>query len=133
MTPFLIPYTICHELAHQKGYRKEGDAGFIAFMASINSPSKVFQYSGLFHGLVFTLNALKHEVSAEEFNRIYQKLTEPVRIQLSCIKEQNQANAFLFTELAGKFNNLSDQRSPYPEETAAYGFEGIIFRHSKII
>jgi len=106
MTSFLIPYTICHELAHLKGYMKEDDAGFIAFKATINSPSKVFQYSGLFHGLIFTLNALKHEVSTEEFNRIYQKLPEPVRIQLSYIKEQNQANASLFTELSGRINNL---------------------------
>jgi hypothetical protein len=106
MTSFLIPYTICHELAHLKGYMKEDDAGFIAFMASINSPSKAFQYSGLFHGLIFTLNVLKHEVSTEEFNRIYQKFPEPVRIQLSYIKEQNQANASLFTKLAGRINNL---------------------------
>jgi hypothetical protein len=106
MTSFLIPYTICHELAHLKGYMKEDDAGFIAFMASINSPSKVFQYSGLFHGLIFTLNALKHEVSTEEFNRIYQKLPEPVRIQLGYIKEQNQTNASPFTQLAGRINNL---------------------------
>jgi hypothetical protein len=106
MTSFLIPYTICHELAHLKGYMKEDDAGFIAFMASINSPSKVFQYSGLFHGLIFTLNALKHEVSTEEFNRIYQKLPEPVRIQLSYIKEQNQVNSSFFTVLTGRINNL---------------------------
>lgn len=33
MAPFLLPYTICHELAHLKGYMRENDAGFISYLA----------------------------------------------------------------------------------------------------
>ncbi|MEL7656418.1 MAG: DUF3810 domain-containing protein, partial [Bacillota bacterium] len=54
MTPFLIPYTISHELAHLKGYMREDDAGFIAYLACKRSPSKLFQYSGAFHALNYT-------------------------------------------------------------------------------
>lgn len=106
MTSFLIPYTICHELAHLKGYMKEDDAGFIAFLACIDSPSKVFQYSGIFHALIFTLDALKTEVSTEDFNNIYDKLPQPVRIQLSFIDEQDQVNASEFTTITNKINNI---------------------------
>ncbi|HVI40536.1 MAG TPA: DUF3810 domain-containing protein [Anaerovoracaceae bacterium] len=106
MTSFLIPYTICHELAHLKGYMKEDDAGFIAYLSCRNSPSKVFQYSGIFHALIFSLNALKSEAGAEEFNKIYQQLPEPVRIQLSYIKEQNQEHASSYNSITKTVNNL---------------------------
>jgi hypothetical protein len=58
ITPFLIPYAICHEMAHVKGYMKEDDAGFIAFLACRNSPSPVF-HTAVFSARCFSLNALK--------------------------------------------------------------------------
>ena len=106
ITPFLIPYTICHELAHFKGYMREDDAGFIAYLACRNSPSKVFQYSGMFHALIFTLNTLKSEATVEEFNAVYQKLPETVRIQLGYIKEQRQQQTTSFTAIAKSVNDL---------------------------
>jgi len=106
MTSFLIPYTICHELAHFKGYMKEDDAGFIAYLACRNSPSMVFQYSGIFHALIFSLNALKTEATVEEFNEIYQQLPEPVKVQLRYIKEQNMEHASSFTSIAKSVNNV---------------------------
>ncbi len=120
MTPFLIPYTICHELAHLKGYMKEDDAGFIAFLACKNSPSMVFQYSGIFHALIFTLNALKTEVPTEEFNKIYEKIPEPVRIQLNYVREQSEVQETAFTSLAQGINNAYLKANAQPG-TKSYG------------
>lgn len=41
-----LPDTICHELAHTKGYIQEDEASFIAFMACDSSDSYDYQYSG---------------------------------------------------------------------------------------
>lgn len=41
-----MPYTICHELAHLKGYIYEDEANFIAFMACMQSDDDFFKYSG---------------------------------------------------------------------------------------
>ncbi|MDD3168094.1 MAG: DUF3810 domain-containing protein [Eubacteriales bacterium] len=106
MTAFLIPYTICHELAHFKGYMKEEDAGFIAYLACRNSPSLVFQYSGLFHGLTYTLNTLRSQAPSVEYNEIYQALPEPIRVQLQYVKEQNLKRTSLFTSASKTVNNL---------------------------
>ena len=46
MTTVNMPSTMCHELAHTKGFIKEDEANFIAYMACINSDNKFFQYSG---------------------------------------------------------------------------------------
>lgn len=106
ITPFLIPYAICHEMAHVKGYMKEDDAGFIAFLACRNSPSQVFQYSGLFRALTFTLNALKTEAEPEEYNEIFQKLPEPVKNQLVYVAEHYRDRASVFKPVARSVNNL---------------------------
>ena len=120
MTPFLIPYTICHELAHLKGYMKEDDAGFISFLACRNSPYPVFQYSGIFNALIFTLNALKTEVPTVEFNRIYENIPEPVRIQLNYVREQSEVNETTFTYFTGKINNAYLKANSQPG-TISYG------------
>ena len=105
MTAFLFPFTITHELAHLKGYMKEDEAGFIAFLACKNSPSKMFQYSADFHALNFTLSALKSEVSTAEFNAVYQKLPGFIKVQLSYIKEKNQETPS-YLSAARSVNNL---------------------------
>lgn len=40
------PSTICHELAHTKGFIYEDEANLIGFLACINSEDILFQYSG---------------------------------------------------------------------------------------
>jgi len=41
-----FPSTMCHELAHLRGYIYEDEANFIGFLACISSEDLVFQYSG---------------------------------------------------------------------------------------
>ena len=41
-----MPATMCHELAHLKGYIFEDEANFISFLACIQSEDLLFQYSG---------------------------------------------------------------------------------------
>ena len=41
-----MPSTLCHELAHLKGYIFEDEANFIGFLACVNSEELLFQYSG---------------------------------------------------------------------------------------
>lgn len=40
------PSTMCHELAHLRGYIFEDEANFISFLACVQSEDKMFQYSG---------------------------------------------------------------------------------------
>ncbi len=46
LLPFELPVVLAHEIAHVRGYPNEGDANFIALMASVNSNDAVFVYSG---------------------------------------------------------------------------------------
>jgi len=45
---FELPFLTCHELAHVHGIADEGDANFVAFLATKESADPWFQYSGDF-------------------------------------------------------------------------------------
>lgn len=41
-----MPSTLCHELAHLKGYIREDEANFIGYLACVRSEDICFRYSG---------------------------------------------------------------------------------------
>lgn len=53
-----LPDTICHEFSHLRGVMQEDEAGFISFLACIQSESIDFQYSGVISALEYVQNAL---------------------------------------------------------------------------
>lgn len=46
--PFVIPYTTCHEMAHQLGYGSESEANFVGYLSAISSKQAIFHYSAYF-------------------------------------------------------------------------------------
>jgi hypothetical protein len=42
---FLLPFTTCHEMAHQLGYAKENEANFVGYLAATSSTDTLFHYS----------------------------------------------------------------------------------------
>lgn len=61
---FVIPYTTCHEVAHQLGYGSESEANFVGFLAAKNSKENTFHYSVYFdlfsyaNGELFSLDSI---------------------------------------------------------------------------
>jgi len=64
-----LPFTICHELAHLKGYIYEDEANFIAFMACVNSDDLFFQYCGYLNVLNYVSNDFRNNASEEIWNK----------------------------------------------------------------
>lgn len=52
------PDTICHEIAHTKGYIQEDEANFIAFMACERSDNADYRYSGYLSALTQVRNKI---------------------------------------------------------------------------
>ncbi len=53
-----LPHTLCHELSHLKGFMREDEANFIAWLACIGSDVPEFRYSGNLTAFVYAGNAL---------------------------------------------------------------------------
>lgn len=79
---YIIPYTICHELAHLKGYIREDEAGFIAYLATTSSDSPSLQYSGDLNALSYVLSALYSDSTHDEYYTIISSIPEQVRTDL---------------------------------------------------
>ena len=54
----LIPFTIAHELAHQRGVYAEQEANFVGIAACLSSGDPVYIYSGYLSGAIYLTNAL---------------------------------------------------------------------------
>ena len=53
-----IPATAAHELAHTRGFAKEDDCNFFAYLTATHSDSADFRYSGYYLAFVYCYNAL---------------------------------------------------------------------------
>lgn len=68
-----IPDTILHEMAHTRGFAREDEAGFIAFLAGIAHPDADFAYSVMLDTAVRSMNAL-YGVDKDAHGRVAQLL-----------------------------------------------------------
>lgn len=68
-----LPSTVCHEMAHQRGYAREDEANYISYLACESNPDPDFQYSGLILSLTNSMNALYNHDKAKcmELTRLY--------------------------------------------------------------
>ena len=55
---YSIPATMMHELAHFRGFMREDEANFLAYLTSRDSGNPDFVYSGYMMALIHTTNAL---------------------------------------------------------------------------
>lgn len=101
---FRKPLALCHELSHLKGFMREDEANFIAFLACENSNSPELRYSGLLEAYVYSSNALYKWDSAKA-KEITAKLNENVYEEL--IRDREFWNRYKgkTAEVSGKIND----------------------------
>jgi|SRR5690554_3752397 len=70
----LQPSTISHEMAHQRGFAREDEANFIAYLTCTMHPDADFQYSGTVLALTHTMSAL-HRHSVDAYREVQQQFS----------------------------------------------------------
>ena len=78
---YTIPFTMCHELSHLRGFMREDEANFIAYLACKNSSDADFQYSGAVMAFTYASNAL-FSADSNTASKIYSELSVGVRRDL---------------------------------------------------
>lgn len=58
MPAYDLPFTMCHELSHLRGFMQEEEANFISFLACRASALAEFQYSGTLCAWEYVMGAL---------------------------------------------------------------------------
>ena len=86
MTAYNIPFTVCHELSHLRGFMQEEEANFIAFLACIQSEQTAFQYSGYLSAWIYCMNAL-YDTDYDTWSTIRSQLAPSVETDLTANRE----------------------------------------------
>ena len=73
-----IPFTICHELSHLRGYMQEEEANFIGVLATIGADDLYFNYSGFVSAWVYAGNALAR-IDSTAFATLYSRINARTR------------------------------------------------------
>lgn len=80
-TEYTIPATMCHELSHLRGFMREDEANFIAYLACRASDDAEFQYSGTMLALVYTGNQL-YRADADRYFELREEYSEGVNLDM---------------------------------------------------
>lgn len=74
---FMMPFTVCHEMAHQAGIAAEGDANLMAYALGTATNDSTFNYSAYLNIWLYTNNRLfrRDSVSAKKLEAQLNKLT----------------------------------------------------------
>ena len=78
-----MPDTVCHELAHTKGFIREDEANFISFLACYESDNVEYRYSGSLRALKYVMSKCDENCSEDTKDRLYSRLSEGVRADWS--------------------------------------------------
>lgn len=78
MPPLNLPDTVCHELAHTKGFMREDEANFIGFLACDASDSADYRYSGYLRAMKYVIAQCEKNCSEETVARLYASISDDV-------------------------------------------------------
>lgn len=78
----LLPSTVTHELAHQRGVASEQECNFLAVLAATTSGNPAYVYSGWLMGYIYLGNAL-YSLDPDGYWALRETLPETVRADLA--------------------------------------------------
>lgn len=78
----MLPSTIAHELAHQRGFASEQECNFLAVLASTTCADPAYRYSGWLIGYIYLGNAL-YSQDPEGYWAIRETLPEEAQLDLA--------------------------------------------------
>ena len=95
----LLPSTICHELAHQRGFAREDEAEYIAYVTCNSNANPEYRYSGTLLALLRAMGMLGAYDSGR-YERLREKYSAGVQRDLRDISS-------FWDEYAGAFSTLT--------------------------
>ena len=110
------PSTMCHELAHVRGFMQEQDANFIAFQACVESGSEELAYSGTMMALIYGLNAL-----GSSSDDVWSYISDGVRRDMAAQSEYWAQFETPVAEAAAAVNDSYLKSNAQQEGTRSYG------------
>ncbi|MBS1589978.1 MAG: DUF3810 domain-containing protein [Bacteroidetes bacterium] len=97
---FMLPFVICHEMAHQSGIAAEDDANLLSYAISTTVPDSVFRYSAYFNIWLYTHAKVRMRDSALA-KTLLQSLNRITLAQLDTLKHIRKRYASSISDYSG--------------------------------
>ncbi|MCD8248567.1 MAG: DUF3810 domain-containing protein [Lachnospiraceae bacterium] len=120
MTAYNIPFTMCHELSHLRGFMQEEEANFIAFLACENAAQTEFQYSGYLTAWIHATNAL-YRADRTAWQEVRALLCEEAQIDLNANNQYWAMHDGLISEVSDAVNDTYLKANGQSEGIKSYG------------
>ena len=114
---YSVPYTLAHELAHQRGIARENEANFIAHLVCIRSDNPYIRYSGYMNMLEYVASAISR-TDKELYRELYAGLNANIVSEMKAYSDFYRNNKKPF------WSKLSDTVND--TYLKAQGTEGIV-------
>jgi hypothetical protein len=116
----LLPATTCHEMAHQRGFAREDEANYLAWVTCCRSDDQAFQYSGTLLAVIHSMNAL-YAHDPEQANALRKKYGEGLHRDLLAISSYWRQYEGKVEELASDVNDAYLKSNRQEEGVRSYG------------
>lgn len=117
---FDIPATACHEMAHQRGFAREDEANYIAYLACRLHPDIDFQYSGTLLALIHSTNAL-YLADRDAFNEVRLMYSEGLNQDLKELNNYWRQFEGPVSEVSDKINDTYLKANNQQDGVQSYG------------
>lgn len=116
----MLSSTVTHEMAHQRGFAREDEANYIAYLACTAHPDMDFQYSGVLLALIHSMNAL-YSYDQEGYERLYTMYSSGLKKDLKYNSEFWQQYEGAIEEISNDINNAYLKANRQKEGVYSYG------------
>ena len=116
-----LPFTAAHELAHARGFGRENEANFLAFLACSYSDDNYIRYSGYLNLYSYLASALSR-ADKEKYKDVMAGLSERAISDIRASAEVTRAHS---DSLLGKINDKANDiylKSNGTDGTVSYGY-----------
>jgi len=127
---FMLPFVVCHEMAHQSGIAAEDDANLLSYAICVSVKDSSFNYSGYFNLWLYTQSRLK-KINAPAADELFARLNAITKAQVDTLKAIRKSYRSAFSDWCGdmydSYLKLHNQKAGIKSYTnvvlAAYEWE----------
>lgn len=99
-----LPFTVAHEMAHARGFARESEANFVAFLVCSKSSHPYVRYSGYLGAL--RVMRIVFRLSPERYRKIFGLLEEGPRADLVAQSRFWLGHSGRLTDVSRRFNDI---------------------------
>ena len=118
---YTLPFTAAHELAHQRGFAREKEANFIAFLVCINSEHPYTRYSGYVNMVEYLSNAL-YSADRTLWEEVFYSLDLRIRYEMQAYNDfYDKYRESVAADVSNAVNDTYLKVQGQTEGTKSYG------------